>query len=419
MDFIREKIKEKPINKKKILEKIAIAALCGLVFSLVVFFMMMIFIPIIKEAVAAETDNTEFSSEELMETEATETQEDTEAEIETETETQADVVIPPDLNLSISDYQTLQDELYSIGNEVNKSIVTVAVISDEQMEGTGNPFEADRQGCGLIVHEDTNYLYILTEKKVIADAGDIRVTFIDNTGAAATFLKSDANTGLTILTIEKRQLSIKTKEKVSVAVMGSSYEMTNGSVVIALETNYSILTGNITSVQNEIATRDKNYSIFTTDIVASENAGGVLINTKGEVIGIVMQSLSESQDINTLTAVEADELLDLIPALCNGKDIPYMGLYISTVTKDISKDYDIPLGVYIKEVSSDSPAMKAGLQSGDVIVEMNGSAVSVDAVYSDMLQLLIPGTTCEIVVKRQNGDAYYKVTCMAEIGVLE
>lgn len=412
MDFIREKTKEKPINKRKLLLKIGSAALCGLVFSIVVVVVLFIFMPMIQSAVPSETEETEQGTELSIDTEETES-----------TQAESSIVIPPDFSLSISDYQTLQDELYRVGNEVNKSIVTVAAMAAENDDWAENPFETEGQSSGVIVSEDDNYLYILTEKKVLSDAGHIRVSFVDSTGAEATLLKYDGNTGIAILTVEKRQLNRSTKDAIIVASLGSSYEMANGSIVIALGsplgTNYSILTGNITSIQNEIATQDKNYSVFTTDIVASENASGVLVNTKGEIIGIVMQSFSGSQDINTLTAVEVDELKAIIDILLNGKDVPYMGLYISTVTEDISKDYEIPIGVYIKDVASDSPAMYAGLQSGDVIVKVNGENVGTDILYSDKISQLIPGTTCEITVKRQNGNEYYDVTCMVEIGVLK
>lgn len=415
MDFIREKTKEKPISKKKLLMNIGFAALCGLVFALVVVTVLLLFIPMLQHTAAQPTEGAGTETENLADTEDIEGTEST--------ETEAGLLIPPNFSLSISDYQTLQDELYHIGNDVNQSIVTVTTMSSENDDWADNPFEAEGQSSGVIVSEDSNYLYVLTEKKVLSGAGQIRVSFVDNTGAEAKLLKYDGNTGLAILTVEKRLLSQNTKAEIAVASMGSSYEMTNGSIVIALGSplgkNYSILTGNITSVQNEIATRDKNYSVFTTDIVASENASGVLVNTKGEIIGIVMQSFSGSQDINTLTAVEVDELKSIIEILCDGKDVPYVGLYISTVTKDISKDYDIPIGIYIKEVAADSPAMHAGLQSGDVIVKINGKKVSTDEEFSDTISQLIIGTTCEITVNRQTGSEYYDVTCMVEIGVLQ
>lgn len=413
MDFIREKIKEKPISKKRLAMKIGSAALCGLVFAVVVCGVLLLFAPMIQQYIGTSglSENTEMETELASETQTEETE-----------DTEQAIVIPPNLDLSISDYQTLQDELYKIGNEVNKSIVTINSVASET-EWLENAFETEGQGSGVIVSEDENYLYILTEKKVISDAAHIRVSFVNATGADATILKVDGNTEIAILTVAKRQLDNETKKAISVAEIGSSQQVTNGAVVIALGsplgTNYSILTGNITSVQNEIVTRDKNYSVFTTDIVASENGSGVLVNTAGEIVGVVMQSFSGSQDISTLTAVAVDELNSVIEQLINGKDVPYVGLYVSTVTEDISRDYEIPMGVYIKEVATGSPAMHAGLQSGDVIVELNGEEVATDVDYSDKISQLIPGTTCEITVMRQNGDEYYEVTCMVEIGVLQ
>ena len=85
------------------------------------------------------------------------------------------------MSLSISDYQILQDELYNIGNEVNKAIVTVTTMSSEGESWSDNPFETEGQSSGFIVAEDDNYIYILTEKRVLIDAAHIRVSFIDNT----------------------------------------------------------------------------------------------------------------------------------------------------------------------------------------------------------------------------------------------
>ncbi len=409
MEFIREKIKEKPISKRRLFIRIGIAALYGLVFSAVVCVVLMLFIPILKEELVAETGQTETAETEMVATENT--------QIEGPT-----FVLPPDMSLSISDYQSLQDELYNIGSQVNNSIVTVTSAENET-DWMNNAYEAEGQSSGVIVLEDDNYLYVLTEKKALSNGPLIRVSFIDGTGANATLLKYDGNTGIAVITVEKRLLDSSTKNEVQVATFGDSDAVPNGSVVIALGsplgTNYSILTGNITSIENKISTQDKNYSVFTTDIVASEKGSGVLVNTNGEVVGMVIQSFSGSQDVNTLTAVAINEIELIIDTLANGKDVPYIGLYISTVTDDISEEYDIPKGVYIKDVATDSPAMYAGLQSGDVIIEVNKEEVSTDEEYSDKIGPLIPGTTCEITAKRQNGDEYYEVTCMVEIGVLE
>lgn len=409
MEFIREQIKEKPISKRKIAMRVGIAALCGLTFALVACVVLIIAVPYIMPQQNSESVN---SQEDTQREEATQ---DTENNY-------PGIVLPPDLNLTVSDYETLQNELYQIGNQANKSIVTVTKMEDEN-DWTVNDYETAGAGSGVIISEDSNYLYILTERKIIADAVHIRVSFVDGTGAEATLFKYDGNTGFSILTVEKRLLKLDTKRAIAVAQLGSASEVSNGALVIALGspvgTSYSILTGNITSVENEVVTKDRNYSVYTTDIVAGKDGSGVLINTKGEVIGIVIQAFSGSQDMSTLTAVVLDEISGLIQNLRNGKDIPYVGLYLSTVTDDISEDYDIPKGVYIKEVVTDSPAMKAGLQNGDVITHINGDSILTDEIFSEKIAQLIPGTTCEISVKRQNGNEYYEVKCTVTIGVLE
>lgn len=409
MEFIREQIKEKPISKRKIAMRVGIAALCGLTFALVACVVLIIAVPYIMPQQNSESMNLQ------EDTQREETTQDTENNY-------PGLVLPPDLNLTISDYETLQNELYQIGNRVNKSIVTVMKLEDEN-DWTVNDYEIDGKGSGLIISEDNNYLYILTERKIIADAAHIRVSFVDGTGAEATLFKYDGNTGFSILTVEKRLLKLDTKRAIAVAQLGSASEVSNGALVIALGspvgTSYSILTGNITSVENEVVTKDRNYSVYTTDIVAGKDGSGVLINTNGEVIGIVIQAFSGSQDMSTLTAVAFDEISELIQNLRNGKDTPYVGIYLSTVTDDISEDYDLPKGVYIKEVVADSPAMKAGLQNGDVITHVNGDSILTDEMFSEKIAQLIPGTTCEISVKRQNGNEYYEVKCTVTIGVLE
>lgn len=409
MEFIREQIKEKPISKRKIAMRVGIAALCGLTFALVACVVLIIAVPYIMPQQNSESMNSQ------EDTQREETTQDTENNY-------PGLVLPPDLNLTISDYETLQNELYQIGNQANKSIVTVTKMEDEN-DWTVNDYETAGAGSGVIISEDSNYLYILTERKIIADAAHIRASFVDGTGAEATLFKYDGNTGFSILTVEKRLLKLDTKRAIAVAQLGSASEVSNGALVIALGspvgTSYSILTGNITSVENEVVTKDRNYSVYTTDIVAGKDGSGVLINTKGEVIGIVIQAFSGSQDMSTLTAVALDEISGLIQNLRNGKDIPYVGLYLSTVTDDISEDYDIPKGVFIKEVVTDSPAMKAGLQNGDVITHINGDSILTDEIFSEKIAQLIPGTTCEISVKRQNGNEYYEVKCTVTIGVLE
>lgn len=418
MEFIREQIKEKPMSKKRVLKQMAVAILCGALFAVTSCLVLLLCMPMLQNAFMAgiPIDTQQESTDKENGKNPSETEgDDTQA-------SEGDSQVIPDYSLSLEDYQELQNKLYVIGNTANKSIVTVTTIVSET-DWMNNAYETEGQGSGVIIEADSNYYYVLTEKKVIQDASRVRVTFIDETSADATLLKYDGNTGIAILAVEKRHVEAETARKISIAKLGNSYAVKNGTIVIALGsplgTNYSILTGNITSTNNQIMTLDKNYDVFTTDIVASEKGSGILINTNGEMIGMVIQAFSGSQDVNTLTAVSISDIRGEIERLVQGKHVPYIGLYVSTVTKNISDAYDIPLGVFVKEVMTDSPAMYAGLQSGDVITQLNGENIYSDATYSSKIQMLLPGTTCEFTVLRQNGNEYMEIKCEVQLGILE
>ena len=286
-----------------------------------------------------------------------------------------------------------------------------------------NSYESKGQASGVIIADNGQELLILTERKAISGAQEMFVTFINDVTAPATMKKYDGNTGIAVLSVPRASLNDETLHAITVAELGNSLVATQGMMVIAvgspLGTNYSILTGNITSTTNSISTIDRNYTVFTTDIVGSSQGSGVLINTSGQVIGLVMQAYGNDSGQNTLTAISVSELKSLIEMLSNNQEIPYIGLELTTVTNDIAAEYEIPKGAYIKEVRIDSPAMAAGLQKGDVVTKMQGETIfNVDS-YENKLLNLQPGSQVELVVQRQGQGGYKEVTCTVEVSVLQ
>lgn len=409
-EFVREKIKDKPKNYKRLWMKLLTAAGCGIVFALTAVLVMVLMFPTLRKNTQPQVQESQIYETQTQQiAQETQTQEDTQDATEEIKE------------FTIEDYQKIQTQLYAIGNVANKSIVTItSVVSDT--DWFNNSYEREGQGSGTIVGDRGNKLMILTERKVIKDASKIRVTFIDDTVAPAELMKYDANTGLAVLSVAKDKLEKSTLSLIGVMSMGSSNPVHKGNIVIALGsplgTNYSILTGSITSTSNEISTQDSNYSVYTTDIVANKNASGILINTDGEMIGVVMQNYSAAST-GALTAVDVSELDEMIQLLFASKDIPYLGAHISTVTDKISNTYGIPKGVYIKEVEMDSPAMNAGLQSGDVVVQIGDQDITTDESYTQTVLGLTPGETYSVVFMREGSNGYKELTCEIEAGILK
>lgn len=417
--FIKEKIKEKPMNKKRMLKYGIYTAALAVIFGLVACFVFTYMRPVMEGWLNPKKDAAiTFPEDEL----ATETEDSEIKEEETETEIQEETETVVKKELELSDFQQLQNKMYAIGKKANGSIVTVTgVISD--LDWYNNAYESKGQGSGIIIGDNGNELLILTEHKIIAEAEEISVTFMNETTVTAVLKTYDGNTGLAMLSVDFSQLDDGTKNSISYAKFGNSLSITQGNLVIAigspLGTNYSIVAGNITSVGNTIHTIDNTYSVFTTDIIGSSSSGGALLNLNGEIVGLVMQDYSSEGEQNTLTAISISDLKKLIEMLSNGKSIPYLGLRVITVTDKIAGDYDIPQGVYIKEVLLDSPAWEAGLQSGDVIVEMDGEEIiSVEAYETKVLNMQ-PGDVVNITVKRQGMDGYTRIACMVTAGQLK
>lgn len=420
-EFIKEKRKEIPINKKKLATQTGYVCIMALLFGVIASLVIAFLQPKIEEKLYPKQE----PLVSIPEDEPTETAAVEDTEITESTETQTETEEPIDMLVwkpTIEDYQMLQSQLYAVGQQANRFVVTVTGIQSET-DWFNNDYENRDQGSGIIIANNSQELLILTEKKIIVSAQELYVTFIDGVTVPATMKQYDGNTGIAILSVALSEIEEETMKLVSVAVLGNSLAVPQGTLAIAVGSpmgvNFSILTGNITSNTNTISTIDANYKIFTTDIVASQNGSGALINTKGEVIGLVMQDYSRQGDENTLTAVSISDLKALIEKLSNGKEVAHLGLGISTVTSDIEKSYDIPRGVYIKEVKMDSPAMIAGLQSGDVIVEMDGVAITDEAAYEHKLLQLKPEDKVSIVIKRQGVNGYVSIRCDVEVSKLK
>ena len=426
--FIKEKIKEKPINKRRVLYKLLMAAACGILFGLAacgVFFVVVM--PRLEEMAKPQPGEVTIPRD-------PETGEADDPDTEPqEPENPGDVTSDPEQgqqpvyverDLEASDYQMLQNKLFAIGKQGNRSIVTVTGVTSNT-DWFDSAYESEMQASGIIIANNGQELLILTEKKVIDSAEAINITFINDDVVPASLKKYDRNMGIAVISVALSDISDETMSKIDLAVLGNSLTVNQGTVVIAigspLGTNYSILSGTITSSRNKVSAWDSNYTIFTTDILGSSSGSGVLLNLNGEVIGLMLPGFSNEGDQNTITALSISQLKGIIENLSNGKDIPYLGIRVSTVTEELEEEYGLPRGVYIRSVETDipSPAMDAGLQEADVIVAMDGEEIHAVEQYMQKLHSLRPESTVKITVLRQSGEDYAELEFTATVGVLQ
>ena len=167
----------------------------------------------------------------------------------------------------------------------------------------------------------------------------------------------------------------------------------------------SLVSGMVTSVTGSMKIADEEYGMLTTNMVGSEDGGGILLNMSGEVVGIICSQ--ENENSSVIRAVEAAQLRPLLEGMANGEDICYIGIQGTTISKYQSENLDIPRGVYVDAVEEDSPAMTAGVQNADIVHALNGKEISSLNRYSAILQSLVKGSRVKLEVYRKNPYGTY------------
>ena len=410
--FVKEHIKKKPEDKRRFFVSPVHIVISGIVFGVLAALAFCASKPVF--------DNLFGSQEQKVQLSGSEDSVSAEPEPETKSE---QVYITEKQQMELEDYQILQNKLYSVGKEANKSVVSVTGVTSRK-DWFDSDYETQGQGAGIIIADTSQKFLIVTEKKLIADATQIEVSFYDSASAEANLVAYDGNTGIAVLSVDKKLLNETTKQKVTPAEIGNSGIVSQGSLVIAIGSPlgevYSILTGNVTASDNEITTIDMSYDIITTDIIGTDISSGALIDLDGKVVGLIMQGYGTESNRNTITALGITEIRGLIEKLSNGKTPVYLGLETSTVTDEIAEEYALPDGIYIKNVYVDSPAMEAGLQTGDVLVKINQQEILSESQYETFLQSAKSGQEIKITVKRMGSDGTYQdVACTAVLRELQ
>lgn len=404
--FLREVVKEKPLDKKKIAARGGWIAAGAVLFGVIAAFVFARTEPLFREEESPPKVT-------IPEDEPEEpTAEPTEEPQETVTEEE---------DSALEDIQQMYSQVLEVAQEPEKAIVSIqGYTSDEAWlasQGT-----TDNSISGLLAADNGKEYFVLTEYRVVADVDRILVTFVDGSTVDANFQKQDPSTGLAVLKIAKGDVDNDTKDAIAVAELGTSYNIQRGTPVLALGSpagyGDSIAYGMITSVTNTKAAVDTEYHLLTTDIMGDKLGSGVLVDLNGKIVGIIAQSFSIEDDKNVVTALPISELRDLIEKLSNNEDLVYLGVMGQDIGSELSEKTGIPKGVYVNTVSEDSPAMEAGIQNGDVIVRIGESEITTLTQLRAALDNCEPGRRVEIAAMRKGAEGYVEIVFDVTPGAL-
>ncbi len=422
-DFLREKMKQRPVNKKKLLRRTIVTALLAVVFGIVACLTFLILEPVInnwlyppEEAKEVqfpeETIMEEMNPEDMLTEEEPEEKEPVELELELVDEKIEELL--SQVTFGLEEYGAVYDELSALAKSVSRSLVTVTGVTSD-VDWFNNIYESEAVASGVIVANNGRAMLVLVNMNNIKNAEKIVVTFCDQTQADAKLVQKDDATGFAILSVSLMAIGEETMDVINIATLGSSNtgNMT-GMPVMALGspagTSGSVCYGIITSSGTVIDQVDSAYKLIYTDMYGSKNATGVLVDLRGMVIGIIDNSYNGSDRGNLISAYGITELKRTITKMSNNQYRAYLGIHGADVPLEAILESGVPRGAYIKEIEMDSPAMIAGIQSGDVIVQIDDKEI---ATYSELLNELYnssPEDIITITLMRQGIDSFQEMT---------
>lgn len=269
-------------------------------------------------------------------------------------------------------------------------------------------------GSGIIVRGDG---YVVTNNHVIEGSKKISVTTIGGDQFDARVVGSDARTDIAVLKIDHDQA-------LPYAELGDSSLLRVGDMALAIgnplreELAGTLTVGYISAINRTMVIDNKQMTMIQTDAAINPgNSGGALLNIYGQVIGI-NTAKTTGYDVEGLGfAIPINEAKPIIESIIKDGYVtgrPLIGLMGRSVTEQISKAQDLPVGVYVSSVTEFGAAERAGIQAGDVLIECEGQKITTVDEINKIRDAHKPGDVLKFKLSRNGRTLDVKVTLQEE-----
>ncbi len=262
-------------------------------------------------------------------------------------------------------------------------------------------------GSGFVVSDDG---IILTNNHVIEGADEIFVRFNDRRELKATLMGSDKRSDLAVLKVDAKNLPV--------AKLGKSNKLKVGEWVFAIGSPFGFdhtVTAGIVSAKGRSLPNENYVPFIQTDVAINPgNSGGPLFNMEGEVVGINSQIYTRSGGFMGVSfAIPIDVAMEVVEQLKKQGYVSrgWLGVLIQEVSKELAESFGLkkPQGALVAQVLEDSPAEKAGLRTGDVIIAYEGQEIKFSSELPHMVGRTRVGDTATLKVFREGKEKSIKV----------
>lgn len=262
------------------------------------------------------------------------------------------------------------------------------------------PQEQSAYGSAFFITKDG---YLLTNHHVVSDANKVTITLNDRREIDAELVGSDARTDVAVLKVKGSDFpALRT---------GDANRLKVGEPVLAIGSpfgfDYSASAG-IVSAKSRTMSRENAVPFIQTDVALNPgNSGGPLFNQQGEVVGINSRIFSGTGGYMGLSfSIPIDVAMDVANQIIKTGKVSraYLGVMLQDIDRNLAEAYELsrPEGALVTQVSEDTPASKAGLKAGDIILAYNGTTINRTTDLINLINRTRPNQTATMVVQRNN-----------------
>ena len=301
-----------------------------------------------------------------------------------------DQVATKDEGVYITDVSDVVDKVMpSIVSITSKTVINSGKYGPT-FRGSNSSYTAEGAGSGVIINEDENEIYILTNYHVVEDSNELSVKFIDEKSYDAKIKGVSERKDIAVVSVSKSLLDSETLKQIKIATLGNSDELKVGNGIIAIGNalgyGQSVTTGVVSALNREITTDEYTQEMIQIDAaINGGNSGGALLNSKGEVVGINTAKYSSSGSSTSASiegmgfAIPISNVESIISSLIKGEndsDSITLGIEGYMTNSGAISSYNLPDGFYVSKITVGGNADKSDLEIGNIITEVDGNEVT-------------------------------------------
>lgn len=324
-------------------------------------------------------------------------------------------------------------DVSSIAEKAMPSLVAIndtMTVEQNNFFGMPQTYQAQSSGSGIIVGQNDTELLIATNNHVVSGATDMKVTFTDSTQVAAAVKGTDSATDLAIIAVKLSDIPSDTMSKIKVSTLGDSDNVKVGEQVIAIGNalgyGQSLTVGYISALDREIT--DENgiqHTYIQTDAAINPgNSGGALLDLNGNVIGINAAKNASTEVEGMGFAIPISKAQEILNNLMTKKTREavdesaqgYLGIQGTNIDANASKEYGMPVGIYVYKIVEGGAAANSDLKEKDIITKFDGQSVTNMEELKQMLTYYEGGSTVELTVQSLVNGAYVEHNVQITLG---